>query len=59
MISWINREYKDEYTDSAKASGIRYWFYDYGDSFDPTIVEEMKRFEEILLFSYSGEYIIL
>mgnify|MGYP002514396458 CR=1 FL=1 len=44
MISWIDRKYKNEYKDSAKASGIRYRFYDYGDGFDPTIVEEMKRF---------------
>jgi hypothetical protein len=34
MISWIDRKYKNEYKDSAKASGIRYRFYDYGDSLD-------------------------
>ncbi|MBQ9124802.1 MAG: hypothetical protein IJY14_03830 [Acholeplasmatales bacterium] len=29
MISWIDKEYKNEYKNSAKASGIRYRFYTY------------------------------
>ena len=44
MISWIDREYKNDYKDSAKASGIRYRFYDYGDGFDLKHVEEIKCF---------------
>ena len=48
MISWIDREYKGEYKDSAKASGIRYRFYDYGDGFDPKYKEEIKCFVAFL-----------
>ena len=34
MTDWIERKYKDQYKDSAKASGIRYQFYDYDNVFD-------------------------
>ena len=32
MISWIDKKYRKYYKDSAKASGIRYKFYDYGSN---------------------------
>ena len=44
MISWINKEYRDYYKDSAKASGIRYKFYDYGNDFDEHTVEDINKF---------------
>lgn len=44
MISWIDRKYKVQYKDSAKASGIRYKFHDYGDAFNATTVRELNSF---------------
>lgn len=44
MIFWIDRKHKKEYRNSAKASGIRCRFHDYGDIFDPAIAEEIKSF---------------
>lgn len=44
MISWIEKSHKAYYSDSAGASGIRYKFYDYGNSFDTHTAEEIKRF---------------
>ncbi len=44
MISWIDKEHKTYYKDSAPASGIRYKFYDYGNNFDENVIEEIKKF---------------
>lgn len=44
MTDWIERKYKDQYKDSAKASGIRYQFYDYDNVFDTNTVEELHHF---------------
>ena len=44
MISWIEKEHKTYYRDSAKASGLRYKFYDYGNEFDEYTIGEIKKF---------------
>ena len=44
MISWIEKEHKTYYSDSAKASGLRYKFYDYGNEFDEYTIGEIKKF---------------
>ena len=43
MISWIDKEFKIYYKDSAKATGIRYKFYDYGNDFDECTIKEIKK----------------
>ena len=52
MIFWIEKEYKDEFKDSAKASGIRCQFYDYGTSFDDTLLDELNSFIAFLRRRY-------
>ena len=52
MIFWIDRKYKNKYMDSAKASGIRYKFYDYGNVFDATAMEDIKKFIVFLRKNY-------
>lgn len=52
MILGIERKYKDQYTDSAKVSGIRYKFYEYGNGFDATIVEDINSFITFLKKRY-------
>lgn len=44
MISWIEKEDKKYYLNSAKASGIRYKFYDYGYDFDECTIEAINKF---------------
>ena len=44
MISWITKEYKNHYKDSAKLSGIRYKFYNYDNVFDKDTIEKIKSF---------------
>ena len=38
MISWIEKEDKSYYKDSAKASGIRYKFHCYETSFEESTI---------------------
>ena len=52
MISWIEKKYKDQYKASAKASGIRYRFYDYGNAFDAAIMDEINSFIAFLRKNY-------
>ena len=52
MISWIDKKHKNEYTDSAKASGIRYKFYDCGNAFDEAVMNDIKRFIDFLRKNY-------
>ena len=52
MISWIDKEYKDYYKNSAKASGIRYKFYTYGNDFNKFTVEDIKKFIVFLRKNY-------
>ena len=52
MISWIDKEHKTYYNDSAPASGIRYKFYDYGSNFDVYTIEEIKKFIRFLRKHY-------
>ena len=42
MISWIDKEYKSHYTDSDCASGIRYKFYDYENTFQEQRKKDIK-----------------
>ena len=52
MISWIDKERKTCYNDSAPAAGIRYKFYDYGSNFDVHTIEEIKKFIRFLQRHY-------
>ena len=52
MISWIGKEYKNYYKDSAKKSGIRYKFYNYGNDFEKSNVEDIERFISFLRKNY-------
>ena len=52
MISWIDIKYKDQYADSANATGIRYKFYEYDNVFDATVVTEINRFITFLRKHY-------
>lgn len=52
MIAWINNEDKNYYKDSAKASGIRYKFYSYGNDFDESTVDNIKKFINFLRKNY-------
>lgn len=44
MVSWIEIKHKNHYQNSAKASGIRFQFYDYGNGFDATVENEIEKF---------------
>ncbi|MBQ4098502.1 MAG: hypothetical protein IJC87_00060 [Clostridia bacterium] len=52
MISWVEKEYKNNYKDSAKASGIRYKYYTYGEDFDKSTVEDIRKFISFLRKNY-------
>lgn len=52
MISWIDIKYKNQYTDSANATGIRYKFYEYDNVLDATIVKEINSFITFLRKRY-------
>ncbi len=52
MISWIDKEDRKYYKDSAKASGIRYKFYNYGNDFDEHTMEAVKKFIVFLRKKY-------
>lgn len=52
MISWITKEYKEWYKDSAKASGIRYKFYDNENQFDKNTTQSIKEFISFLRKNY-------
>ena len=52
MISWIEKEHKTYYKDSAQMSGLRYKFYDYGNDFDEYTMEEIKKFIAFLRKHY-------
>lgn len=52
MISWIDKEYKNEYKDSANVSGLRYKFFDYGNHFDEKTIEEIINFIKFLRKNY-------
>lgn len=52
MISWIDKEYKHYYSDSAKASGIRYGFHQYENDFDESTVEGIKKIIGFLRENY-------
>ena len=52
MISWIDIKYKDQYADSANATGIRDKFYEYDNVFDATVVTEINRFITFLRKHY-------
>ncbi len=52
MISWVEKEYKNNYKDSAKASGIRYKYYNYGEDFDKSTVEDIRKFISFLRKNY-------
>lgn len=52
MISWIDKEYKKHYKDSAKASGIRCKFYNYGNEFEESTRKEIKKFITFLRKGY-------
>ena len=52
MISWIDKEYKSYYKDSAKASGIRYKYYNYGEDFDKSTIEDIRKFIIFLRKNY-------
>lgn len=48
MISWVDIKYKDQYANSANATGIRYKFYEYDSFFDATVVKEINSFVAFL-----------
>ena len=52
MISWVEKEHKTYYNDSAKTSGLRYKFYDYGNDFDEYTIDEIKKFITFLRKHY-------
>ena len=52
MISWIDKEYKSYYKDSAKASGIRCKFHSYEKSFEKSTMEEIQKFIAFLRKKY-------
>lgn len=52
MISWIDKRDKNYYKDSAKASGIRYQFYEYGIVFDTGTKEGIEKFIAFLRENY-------
>ncbi len=52
MISWIDKEYKKYYENSAKSSGIRYRFYNYNHDFDESTMQEINRFIVFLRKKY-------
>lgn len=52
MIFWIKNEYKNEYLGSAKASGLRYKFYNYDNEFDQNTVLQIKEFIKFLRRNY-------
>lgn len=52
MISWIDKEYKNEYKNSAKTSGIRYGFYTYGIEFNKDTINNIEKFISFLRKHY-------
>lgn len=52
MISWIDKEFRNYYKDSANASGIRFKFYNYREAFDEATAEDIKRFIVFLRKNY-------
>jgi len=52
MISWVEKEYKNYYKDSARASGIRYKYNNYGEDFDKSTVEDIRKFISFLRKNY-------
>ena len=48
MIFWIEKEHKNEYKNSAKASGIRIKFYDRENNFDKNTMQEIKNYISFL-----------
>lgn len=52
MISWINKEHRHCYTDSANASGIRFRFHEYENNFDEITQKGIEMFIGFLRKNY-------